>query len=171
MLKQVSIHYDFHATAHRYFDPVVALMKFYEQNRTAVSRMQQLIRSRVFQLQYSIDGPRDVYQFQSPLPYVKLTYDHPQNSSSKTMNPDAIRYETREPQTAAVVVNNGWPMVTDDQGGTRPEKDAYDVIIELCLQWHSGSAVRVRNATVPECWDGRLDKQLNKCVPLQRGSR
>lgn len=129
--------------------------------------MQKLIRSRVFQLQYSIEGPRDVYQFKSPLAYVTLKYQQQANNSGTVMNPDGIVYETREPQDALVVVNPEWPRTEDG----RPEKDAYDVIIELCLAWHSGSLVRKRNATVPECWDGRLDKSKNKCVPLQKGSR
>lgn len=83
---QVIVEFDFHPTAHRYFDPVEALVLLYTQNRSAVTRMQQLIRSRVFELQYSREGPRDVFQHHSPLPYLTLTQP---NSS----NPDFVHYE------------------------------------------------------------------------------
>lgn len=129
--------------------------------------MQSLIRSRVFQLQYSRDGPRDVYQLRSRLPYITLTYNE---SEGADVESDGLVYRdlvgARRGQEALVVTNPTWP--TSPLGAA---KDAYDVVMELCLGWHSGSLVRFRNATVPECWDGRLDKVLNRCVPLQRGSK
>ena len=43
-------------------------------------------------------------------------------------------------------------------------RDAFDICVDLVLGWHSGDIIHYRNATVPECWDGKLDKIKNKCV-------
>lgn len=54
--KDVSIEYPFHPTAHRYFDPVLALQQLVQNNGSEIHRKQQLIRNRVFELQYSMEG-------------------------------------------------------------------------------------------------------------------
>jgi len=163
--KQVIVEFDFHPTAHRYFDPVEALVQLYTHNRSLVTRMQSLIRSRVFELQYAREGPRDVFQHQSPLQYLTLTQP---NSS----NPDQIHYELKQASSSSAVVavqtHPSWPHCPITH---KPLRDAYDVVMQLSLAWHSGQLVRLRNGTVPECWDGRLDRVLNRCVPLQPAAR
>jgi hypothetical protein len=61
---------------------------------------------------------------------------------------------------------NSWPTVVD--GGEAPMRDAYDITMDHVLGWHSGKEADFRNATVPECWNGHLDKTVNggkgKCV-------
>ena len=54
-----------------------------------------------------------------------------------------------------------WPRYAD---GTRM-RDAFDICIDLALGWHAGTIPDVRNGTVPECWNGWLDKKANKCRP------
>lgn len=57
-----------------------------------------------------------------------------------------------------------WPRYEDGS----PMRDAYEIIIELVLGWHSGRILDIRNGTVPECWNGGIvDKKLNKCVRLK----
>lgn len=54
-----------------------------------------------------------------------------------------------------------WPRYRDG----RPMRDAYDIVIDHALGWHSGIEDDYRNATVPECWTGSiLDVQANKCI-------
>lgn len=59
---------------------------------------------------------------------------------------------------------SSWPSRED---GT-PMRDAYEITMDHVLGWHSGVEADFRNATVPECWNGRLDKTVNngkgKCV-------
>jgi hypothetical protein len=51
---------NFHPTAFRYFDPVEYLQGLLLNNATKVRRMQELIQSRVFELQYSLEGRHEV---------------------------------------------------------------------------------------------------------------
>eukprot|EP01032_Pedospumella_encystans_P010716 gene10716-12502_t len=160
--KDVIIEYNFHPVAHRYFDPVKALEELMKNNATDIARKQALIRDRVFQLQYSLDGLEEVYQYNSPLPYITST--EPVPAADGTVDKDAIVYTIKKGTEAVEKVSNSaltWPK--DSQGV--PMKDAYDITVDYFLGWHSGTFKRERNATVPECWDGWLDKVQNRCRP------
>lgn len=159
---EVVIEYPFHPTAHRYFDPVAALLKLYQNESASIARKQELIRSRVFQLQYGLDGWHDLYQYNSSLKYTMVV---PNTTVRETS--DQVQYITKGPTSPGrlneSVFNNSttWPI--DSMGN--PLRDAFDICIDYCLGWHSGSLTRFRNATVPECWNGWLDKKANKCRP------
>ena len=162
--RQVAIEFDFHPVAHRYLDPVEHLKKMFANNRSDVLRRQRLIRERVFQLQYSREGPSDVLFFNSSLPYLTLLHNYSSSSSSSASV--IYSYRTKASSESWRHIVNGkaltsWPV--DKEG--RPLKDAYDLVIDQVLGWHSGDIRRYRNATVPECWDGWLDKKNNRCQP------
>jgi Exostosin family len=57
--KQVSVDFVFHSTAYRYFNPILALKDLLYNHTAVVRRKQELIRSRVFELQYGLDGRFD----------------------------------------------------------------------------------------------------------------
>jgi hypothetical protein len=50
-----------------------------------------------------------------------------------------------------------WPVYSDGA----PMRDAFDICIDHALSWHSGRIPDFRNVTVPECWNGWLDKTAN----------
>jgi xyloglucan galactosyltransferase MUR3 len=52
----VSIELPFHPTAYRMFDPVSYLNELYRNNTDMIKRKLELIKERVFELQYSLDG-------------------------------------------------------------------------------------------------------------------
>ncbi len=170
--KQISVEIPFHGVAHRYLDPVQLLVAMM-QNETstgAIRRMQELIRSRVFELQYSLDAPREVYHFNSSLQYVTLSSHNrsvdinaDNNLSYRVTTLDTLANATSSADSRTVATEDfgSWPLGADGA----PMKDAYEICIEHMLGWHSGEVVRFRNATVPECWDGWLDTVNNKCTP------
>ena len=174
--KEIMVEFPFHPTAHRYFDPVQALIDMYEKNRSLVTKKQELIRSRVFELQYSLDGPNDIYQYDSKLQYVslvqvKVSENTTEGESKLPSPPEGYRfdglvdnqysYKTKIGHGIEKISNAMWPR--NSKGDLM--KDAFDIVIDLMLGWHSGEKTRFRNATVPECWDGVLNQKLNKCVP------
>ena len=60
---------------------------------------------------------------------------------------------------------NSWPKEKDSGGNSVPQRDAYGVIMDHMLGWHSGLEPDVRAGTVPECWvNGVLNETLNRCV-------
>ncbi len=146
--REVVVALPFHGTAHRYFDPVAALQKMRAQNATLIAQKQALLRSRIFELQYSLD------------------HSH-QEVFRKSSGSSAMEWSTTWPRVEAeggVVLDEqacaqgrGWPM-----------RDAYDITMDHVLGWHSGREMDFRNATVPECWNGFHDTRANngkgKCV-------
>jgi hypothetical protein len=130
--KDVIISFNHHPVAHKYFDPILALKEMMVNQTDFVRRKQDLIRQRVFELQYGIDGRHEVE---------KITDGHHVDKFDHLMK-------------------STWPR---DSSG-RPMRDAFDICIDHALGWHSGSEPDVRKGTVPECWDGHLNKTLNKCV-------
>ncbi|RYY88993.1 hypothetical protein EON63_01525 [archaeon] len=163
----VSIDLPFHPVAHRHMDPVQVLVDLYTHNLSYIEHKQALIRSKVFELQYGVDGYEERYQYASKLPYVTVT-SYKNNSSLD----EVIQYMYREnPRnlTDEMVSHKGssWPFVEAKGHGNNPVKsrmrDAYDIVMDYVLGWHSGTLTRFRNATVPECWDGWLDTKANKC--------
>lgn len=166
--KQVVVEFPLHAVAHRYLDPIKELIIMYQNQSDIIAMKQKLIRSRVFSLQYSMDGLDDMYQFNSAIPYVLLstpntsdihniTYTERKHNSSDNYyyNSQKIELESNR--------NHTWPK--DSNGNYM--LDAYDIVIESFLGWHSRTIPHIRNATVPECWDGWLDKIQNRCRPGQ----
>jgi hypothetical protein len=233
--KQISIELPFHPIAHRYYDPINELQSYVTHNQSWIAQKQSLIRQYVFQLQYSLAGYEEKYQYTSAIPYVELvmnstnTHSRPNHStlnaeeSRKVMHEwygresnvsylqvmkedDIIVYEARKwkHSTASTTekvqeqelkksvgsgekslrggaedgegegksfdeavewvsyASSNWPV---DNETRKPMLDAYDITMNYVLGWHSGELERVRNATVPECWDGWLDVQANKCRP------
>lgn len=132
----------FHPTAFRYFDPVAALRDMLLHNRSAVLRKQQLLRERVFQLQYGLDG---------------RYLNHP---PQQLLAPSAGARAHNTTRPKRLKLSPSWPL---DSAG--PQDDAFDVLIDRALAWHSGNAVQQRTGTVPECWNGWLDVAANKCKP------
>jgi hypothetical protein len=53
---------------------------------------------------------------------------------------------------------SSWPKTPDT---LEPMRDAYDITMDHVLSWHSGKEVDFRDATVPECWNGFLNKSAN----------
>jgi hypothetical protein len=163
--KDILIIVPYHPVAFRYLDPVKYLQELMDRNASLVQKKQDLIRSRVFQLQYGLNNRVDVYKYNSSLPYTTL---FPNNSIPLPhVQGDEVMYVTRLPQEEGALEEkisheqSSWPM--DAQG--KPMKDAYDIIMDYIFGWHSGELVHFRNATVMECWDGWLDVKANKCMP------
>lgn len=166
--KEVIVEYTLHPVAHRYFDPVVALRTLLQTNASEVARKQRLIRDRVFQLQYGLDGLDEVYQYKSALEYITLNQAqllHQVNGSDiSAADKEAVVYTKKTSATAVESVSHrdsNWPK---DSSGVHM-RDAYDIVVDYFLDWHRTGSRGERNATVPECWDGWLDKSINKCVP------
>jgi hypothetical protein len=116
-----------------------------------------------------MDGLDDMYQYNSAIPYVLLstpnasdihniTYTERKHYSSNINNINSSH--TIELQSNR---NLTWPKDVDGNYML----DAYDIVVESFLGWHSGTIPHIRNATVPECWDGWLDKIQNRCRPGQ----
>ncbi len=192
--QEVSIDFTFHPTAFRYFDPVEALVKMTKENATLIEHKQRLIREKVFELQYGLDGLIDRYQYTSSIPYVTLMkelievnpnrfkdgfggkkiFGSKKGSSiiQKGTGKDDVIYTVRNvtnrllPEDDEEVISSVhspfWPK---DSVTGKPMRDAYDIVMDYVLGWHSGVWKDIRNATVPECWDGWLDKVMNKCRP------
>jgi hypothetical protein len=146
--KSVSVHFDYDRTASRTFDPVLALQGLILRNATLIAKKQELIRSRVFELQYALHGKHETVESIAALD---------ENNSNDLYGPqisDKFTFQTDK-------INEQWP--TDSTG--RPMRDAYDIIMDHVLGWHSGKEPDVRKGSVPECWNGYLDVALNKCFP------
>jgi hypothetical protein len=200
--QQVIVEFPMHSVAHRYFDPVEALKTLMKHNASDIARKQALIRERVFQLQYGLDGHTDVFQHDSALPYITLTSPPPPTPSPTAAaqvvsesatgsgvgnsTPTAVAVAEVSAETAAFVyekrvrppggtkgsvevvendLNHTWPLDPSPLGRKGLARDAYDIIVDYFLGWHSGDLRRQRNATVPECWDGWLDAAQNRCRP------
>jgi hypothetical protein len=193
--KENSVSFPFHSTAFRYFDPVEALIQMVRENATWIAETQKRIREKVFELQYGLDGLVDRYQYQSSLPYLTMrrradnvhaedfdrivtkgtskerdiiysirnaTLSNGGSSSSSNSNSNSNSNSGTSREEVISSVDGGrWPR---DATG-RFQRDAYDIVMDYVLGWHSGRWADVRNATVPECWDGWLDSTLNKCRP------
>lgn len=146
--KSVSVQFAYDRTASRTFDPVLALQGLLLHNATLVAKKQELIRSRVFELQYSLHGKHETAEGIAALD---------KSNSNDSYGPqitDKFAFQTDK-------INEKWP--TDSTG--RPMRDAYDIIMDHVLAWHSGKEPDVRKGSVPECWNGYLDVSLNKCFP------
>lgn len=217
---------------HRLLDPVEYLRDYLLRKPDEVARKQELLRSRVFELQYSIHGPYEV-------PPLLMPEEEPAQARADMKTSEdaagaaavAARGTGESPATGeadsgargraarrlrkkkggsgsaseaaagaaplatpstpvnprayngtynAVVYpehrwsNKGTPHSTWPLCGTgmntqalRPCRDAYDIVMELTMGWHSGTGVPdVRVGSVPDaCWgSGVLDKRLNRCV-------
>ena len=46
-----------------------------------------------------------------------------------------------------------WPMLDGE-----PMRDAYEIAMDHVLGWHSGKEADVRQGTVPECWNGYVNR-------------
>lgn len=144
--KSVSIEFAFDPTAKRYFDPVLALQDLLLHNASLIASKQALIRSRVFELQYSLDGRFEKIESSDTID-VKLDMIGPQLDSKMMQLNEKI--------------NENWPVYSNGQ----PMRDAYDLIMDSVLGWHTGVEADIRNGSVPECWNGYLDVKENKCKP------
>ncbi|KAJ1422748.1 hypothetical protein B484DRAFT_432852 [Ochromonadaceae sp. CCMP2298] len=136
-----------HPTTHRYFDPVAAL-RVLSLNTTLIQEKQALIRERVFELQYGLDGYEDLYQHASRVPYLSLSTQKGELGEGEggAVGERIVHTTLTGPVKSAR--GTSWPLRAD---GT-PLRDA-------------GESADVRVGTVPECWDGYLDKMMNKCRP------
>lgn len=153
--EEIAITLQFHPTAFRHWDPVTYLMSLVAHNASLIEHKQALIRSRVFELQYGLDGYQDKYQYKSALPYLTL----------QSVNGTIEQVYRKNASMVEEVVSNAkssWPH-KQVNGKTVRQRDAYDITMDYILGWHSGELKDIRNATVPECWDGWLDKKANKC--------
>lgn len=150
----------FHPVAFRYSDPVLALQELLRTNPALVRRKQELLRARVFELQYSLEGPLEGEEL-VPGFQVNSPFQPPPTSSLTAMNDNNSELH----DTSIPSMKHSWPI---DAGGNR-YRDAFDICIDHALSWHSGRVPDFRNATTPECWNGWLDKTANfgkgKCRP------
>jgi hypothetical protein len=141
----------------RAFDPVQRLVDLLRDRPEEVRRKQELLRSRVFELQYSLDGPQEVAPLKTMLHNHRNVSDNPYN--------DQV-YPTHLPSSKHFH-NNTWPLCGrgTNTSDLVPCRDAYDIIMELSLGFHSKTGVPdVRVGSTLACWDGVLDRELNKCV-------
>jgi hypothetical protein len=183
---QASIHLDFHPISFRYQDPIVTLENLMLHNRSYIEDKQRLIRHHVFELQYSLHGLVEKYQFASKLPYLNVSFNnsHLLNlmkeangthlSENQKHAKDEVIYLPRNPSPSlhSSVVDTKEEIVLHYNETTWPKdkdgnyvRDAYEITMDYILGWHSGRWQDIRNATVPECWDGWLDTVMNKCRP------
>jgi len=49
--------------------------------------------------------------------------------------------------------NGSWPYLNGV-----PMRDAYEIAMDHVLGWHSGKEIDKRQGTVPECWNGYVNK-------------
>ncbi len=179
--KDILIELDFHPVSHRYLDPIVALQTLYNNNRTWIEEKQRKIRSKVFELQYSLHGLLSKYQHTSFLKYINITNNPSYNKDDKLSGEDSIYLirnqsslasssssshgsvlkKEKDVEIISYERNTTWPK--DESGNYL--RDAYEITMDYILAWHSGREKDVRNATVPECWDGWLDTVMNRCRP------
>lgn len=153
--RAVAVELPFHGSAHRYFDPIAALQNLRTYNASLIAQKQALLRSRVFELQYSLDHAH-------------------QDTFRKSAASGGMEWGSTWPR---VNVEGGDVLDENAHGQGRgwPMRDAYDVTLDHVLGWHSGREADVRDATVPECWNGFLDAKANggkgKCVVLDPAER
>jgi hypothetical protein len=167
--EDISISFPFHRVAFRHLDPVQALVNLWHHNQSWIESKQKLLRSHVFELQYSLHGYEERYQYTSKLSYMTVTAVN----YSAANGLENVNYVTRlhpngSNEEFISYANSTWPFVemADKHTGilTRQRmRDAYDIVMDYVLGWHSGELRDVRNATVPECWDGWLDVTANRC--------
>ena len=134
------------------FDPILYLDDLYTHNHTLIQHKQELIRSRVFELQYSLEGPY-TQAFLPPSKLSRVIYQE----TTDTNNTSHIIQHTSDTGTNAVYAIN-WPK---DRKGVYI-RDAYDISIRHVLSWHSGRVKPYRGGTVEFCWEGVLDRAGNK---------
>ena len=138
---EVSVELPFAPVVHRSLDVVVALKQLLKNNASLIAHKQALIRSRVFELQYGMDG----------------RFEGIDSDSGALANYNA--------SGKALKLAKNWPLYPD---GT-PMRDAYDIIMDHTLGFHSGLEPDVRNGSVPECWNGYLDTKARngqgQCLP------
>lgn len=163
--KEVIVELPAHPVAFRYLDPILELKKLTIHNTSLIAHKQHLIRSRVFELQYSLDGRQELYQYTSPLQYIHVRPTNETSVAAGDAKKSEVRYEVRDSHGKTTehisYQESNWPK---DSSG-KPMRDAYDIVIDYIFGWHSGRLIRARNATVPECWDGWLDTTQNRCRP------
>lgn len=152
--REISVEFLFHPVAFRYLDPIEALKNMYVNDTASIQRKQALIRSRVFELQFSLEGRYD--DLEKP---VQQSFGSKNSTTVVGMLP-----RHRRPANITATghkIASTWPRSADGS----PMRDAFDICIDLALGWHSGLEPDVRNGTVPECWDGWVDPKKNKCMP------
>jgi hypothetical protein len=177
--RDISIEMNFHPVSYRYQDPIITLENLMKYNRSYIEWKQSLIRAHVFELQYSLHGLVEKYQYSSLLPYLNVTFNQTlyaiyQNALQNVSNEnqkhakDEVIYIKKEPKDSVMkeeIISHyegtNWPK---DKDG-KYIRDAYEITMDYILGWHSGRWQDIRNATVPECWDGWLDTVMNKCRP------
>lgn len=125
----VVVELDFRSTIFGQLDAVVHLKNLLLNNESMVRRKQELIRSRVFELQYSLQGGDGSADSTWPV--------QPVLSPSQKYVPVSELMETRR-----------------SAGQYVPQKDAFDITIDLALGWHSGTVPQVRVGSIPKCWEG-----------------
>lgn len=155
--EQVVVRLPLRTVGQRGLDPVQFLVDYLRDKPEEVRRKQELLRSRVFELQYSLDGPHEVP------PMRNMIHNH-KNTSDNAYNNQV--YSSHFPSSKHFH-NNTWPLCGKGTNMTdlAPCRDAYDIIMELSMGFHSKTGVPdVRVGSTLACWDGKLDVTLNKCV-------
>lgn len=103
----ISIQFPFESVAKRNFDIVLALQDLMLHNASLIAKKQELIRSRVFELQYSLDSG----------------YDSSQNTLGVGNGKTAAESKTK------LLIADHWPRYGDGS----PMRDAYDIIMDHVL--------------------------------------
>jgi len=164
---EVVVSFLFHPVAFRYFDPVAALIDMYKNNTELVKKKQRLLRERVFELQYSLEGREELNGPLKNKPWFqdyKSDLEEPGKQSSN-LSLHVHKNITTPPTTATAASVSPSTIASWPSRSGKPMRDAYEILIDHILGWHSGTEPDFRNATVPECWNGWLDKKNNKCTP------
>lgn len=165
---EVLVEYNFHPVAFRYFDPVKDLQAMLANRSEEVARKQRLIRERVFELQYSLESYLEdidddtcapwISNHQLPILINDTVVEREEDVSCSISN---SKLYTSQKVLSSSKTKANWPV--DSYGN--PKVDAYEKIILQIFGWHSGEFPDVRNATIPECWNGYLNVTANKCIP------
>ena len=182
----VSIQFPIEPVKRKQFDIVLALQDLMKYNSTLIAKKQELIRSRVFELQYSLDGRHELNNKNAnnnnnndnnidanTINKLENTenvknidndigniYEENYDINGTNIRKNILSYQNISINNINNDIHENWPRYND---GT-PMRDAYDLIMDHVLGWHSGTEKNVRNGTVPECWNGYVDN--NKCVPF-----
>ena len=154
---QVVVRLPMRPVGDRNMDPVQFLIDYMRDKPAEVRRKQELLRSRVFELQYSLDGPHEVAPISNMLHHNKPVDVDGYNSKIFNAHWNSSRH----------FHNNTWPLCGRGTNVTdlAPCRDAFDIIIDLSMGFHSGTGVKdERVGSTLACWDGKLDRKKNKCV-------
>lgn len=170
--EDVVVHIDFQSVARRVVDPIEYLQELWTKKRHVVRKKQQLLRARAFELQYSLHGREQLETNNSPENEKRLRGNEKGEQDALLAGKSSLWPNCPLPPRSSsniASIPHYSPLDSDvvpadGQERTAPCRDAFELIIDWTLAWHSGEVADRRVGSVTECWDGHLDSRLNKCI-------